>query len=86
MTENIFGGGICALRLALLGVDTSEFGGRIAVPLLLLEKFKIGLGGGKLILGLLHFAGRGRAILLQSLQGVEIAERCIALSAGFYQL
>ena len=86
LAKNIFGRRIGALRFSLLGIHASDLGSGIAIPLFLLKQLKVRFRGGKLILRLLYFAGRSRAVLLQTLQGFEFALRRVALITGLSHL
>ena len=86
MTENIFRRRIGALRLSLLRLHARDLGLGIALFLFLLDQLEVRLRARQLIFRLFHFAGRGCALLLQTLQGFEIALRGVALVAGLHQL
>jgi hypothetical protein len=64
----------------------SDLGLRVTFFLFLLDQLEVCLCARQLIFGLIHFARRGCALLLQALQGLEIALRRVALAAGLHQL
>src|SRR2546425_10932310 len=86
LAKNIFSRRISGLRLVLLGFDAGDLERRVAATLFLLEQLKVCFRSGKLILRLLHFARRGCTVLLQTLQGFEIALYRVALRARLEHL
>ena len=86
LPKNIFRCRVRALRLIRLSFHARDFGLRIPIFLLLLHQLEVCFRGGELIFRLFHLAGRSRALLLQTLQGFQVALRGVTLIAGFYQL
>ena len=84
--KNILRRRIGALCLALCGFHSGNLRRRVAIFLFLLQQLEIRFRRGQLIFRLLHFTRRRRAILLQSLQGFEIALGGVPPGAGLCQL
>src|SRR5205085_10097792 len=86
LAEDVLSGGVGGLCLRTLGLNPSRFRAGVTLFLLLLEKLHVGIGASELILRILNFAGGSRSGLLQTLQGLEVALRGVALGASFGQL
>ena len=79
--EDVFGRVVGGLRVGLLRGHVLDFGLRVALFLFLREQIEVGLRALQRVLGLFHFAGRGGALFLQTLERVEIALRRVAVGA-----
>jgi len=86
LAESVFRRRVRALRFALLRIDLCNLGLGITVFLFLLNELKVRFRGSELIFGLFDLTGGSRALLLQTLQGFEIALRCVTRVLGLHQL